>query len=156
MSLVLTTAYAQSIQDLDFLIGTWELSEVANPGTPSEYIEKGTRTCEYYLRGNYIKCESNGVRKGRDRSYTFLFTYEKKEDRIKLIKISSDFDAHSIKSWAIDKENKIITEEDMTGYQFVSSISYENRDEIIWRGYSPKVGKEPSLQLVFEERAVRQ
>lgn len=155
MVIASTSLFAQSIKDLDFLIGTWDVSEVVFPGTSREYVETGVRECAYYLNENYIKCETNGIRKGRKRQYTFLFNYRKDEKKFRLLKLSSDFPGQSIKSWEIKPDLKLIFEEDVAGEQFISDISFEDRDKIIWRGWSPKNGKNPELQLIFREEAVR-
>jgi len=53
--IVSTTIDAQSIKDLDFLVGSWKVSEVVFPGSDREYIETGARVCGYYLGESYIK-----------------------------------------------------------------------------------------------------
>lgn len=151
-----STLCGQSIKDLDFLVGTWDVSEVVYPGSDREYVETGKRVCGYYLGDSYIKCETNGIRKGKERSYTFLFNYEKSEDRFRLIKLHSDGESYSIKSWKINVDLQVVFEEDITGEQFISDISFEDRNKLIWRGWSPKNGRNPELQLIFIETATRQ
>jgi len=70
--------------------------------------------------------------------------------------LSSDYESYSIKSWKIDEDLQIVFEEDISGEQFISDISFEDRNKLIWRGWSPKNGGNPELQLIFSETAIRQ
>lgn len=146
---------AQSIKELDFLLGTWDLHEVIFAGTDREYVETGVRECSYYLGNSYIKCESNAIRKGKERSYTFLFNYDEPESRFRLLKLSSDYSFLGIKSWKIDSDLQTVLEEDLTGELFISNISIADKNKLIWRGWEPKNGKDPQLELIFTEVATR-
>ena len=76
---LLNSVNGQSIRDLDFLIGEWEVTETIYPGQPKEYQETGTRTCSYYLDGTFIKCESETIvsTSGRKRTYAYYINYDK-------------------------------------------------------------------------------
>jgi hypothetical protein len=150
-----SATYCQSIKQLEFLVGTWDLEEVVFPGTEREYIETGVRECAYYLDSAYIKCDSRAIRKGRDRGYSFLFNYVESENQFRLIKLWSDHSGYSIKSWKINADLQIIYEEDVTGEQFISDISIADKDQLVWRGWSPKNGLQPKLELIFREVATR-
>ena len=84
-------ADAQSIKDLGFLIGKWEVSEIVYAGTDKEYIETGSRECAYYMDGSWIKCETMGKRHGRDRSYTFLINYHPEKKYFQFLSLSGDY-----------------------------------------------------------------
>jgi hypothetical protein len=160
MTMVLTTGLyssisSQSIRDLDFLIGSWNVREVVYADTPKEYIETGKRECLFYLDSAYIKCETKAIRKGKNREYTFLYNYVKETDEFRLFKFSSDFDAYGIKSWKINQEAKVIEEEDKTGYQFIGASSFVDKNRIIWKGWAPKIGQDPELELIYTEEAIR-
>lgn len=150
------TLPGQSIKDLEFLIGTWNTSELIFEGTPREYVESGVRECAYYLDSTYIKCETRAFSKGRNRVYSFFFNYDEKSHKFQVLKIFSDYSFYSKKSWNIDSTQRLITEKDTGGDQYIGHIDFQDDNRIIWRGWRPVLGKEPRLELLFTEEAIRQ
>jgi len=146
---------AQSIKDLDFLVGTWDTHEVIYEGTPKEYIETGERVCAYYMDSTYIKCETKGLRKGKPRTYAFLFNYDAQKKHFQLLKIFGDYSFYANKSWKIDWEQQLILEEDTGGDQYIGNIDFADPNRIIWRGWFPSQKREPKLSLIFTETATR-
>lgn len=149
------SSHSQSIQDLDFLIGTWDTSDLIYPGTDRAYTEKGTRECGYYLDGAYIKCETWSNLKGKSRMSTFLYSYDKSGKFFRLIKIYSTYDLYELKKWVLDQETKTILESDLTGQTNVGTFSFEDRDKLVWSGWQIKKGKTPSLHPIFTETITR-
>ncbi|MBX2874629.1 MAG: hypothetical protein KTR30_21080 [Saprospiraceae bacterium] len=97
---------AQSIKDLNFLIGDWKVNETILPGTDKSYTENGTRSCAYYLEDSFIRCESSTLssKTGKHRSYTYLINYDKKEDCFWVTALSNDFPKHDKQQWFLDKK----------------------------------------------------
>ena len=145
----------QSIQDLDFLVGSWNTHELIFEGTDREYHESGQRTCDYYLDSTYIKCDTKASNKRRERAYTFLINFDKDSKQFRILKIFSDYSFIVTKSWKVDLEKEMIIEADTSGDQYVGSISFEDKEKLIWRGWSPSKEADPSLDLIFTETATR-
>lgn len=153
---------SQSIKDLDFLIGTWQVEETILPGRDNEYQEKGTRTCEYYLDGSFIKCEASTVvsRNGKKRSYAYYINYDKEEDCFWATNFASDFPLHGLHQWFLDKENQQIigiTPRNVNKDRFFRhTISYANKDRIIWQGWSSKFrAPDKEWQHIFRDVATK-
>lgn len=149
---------AQSIKDLDFLIGKWEVSEIVAAGTENEYTETGTRECAYFMDGNWIKCETRGKRRGRDRSYTFLINYHPEKEYFQFLSLSSDYPDCGISAWVIDKNADVIRGRSTSGYESIHSINFEDKDKIVWQGLYPRAGDDAKLLLkpLWTETAIRQ
>lgn len=148
---------AQSIKDLDFLVGKWEVREIVFAGTDKEYIETGSRECAYYMDGSWIKCETMGKRHGRDRSYTFLINYHPAEEYFQFLSLSSDYPDLGVSAWEIDTDAQIIRGRSTQGYESIHSINFKNNDKIIWQGLYPRVGEDAKLELqpMWTETAIR-
>ncbi len=155
--IVSLSSYSQSIKDLDFLIGKWKIVETIYPGTEKEYQEIGTRTCEYYLNGNFIKCESNTVdqRNQRERFYSYVINYDKREDCFRATNFAHDFPLHGQFKWFLDKENEriiAITPKNVIEDRFFrATISYANRDELIWNGWASIFEKDKEWFQIFND-----
>lgn len=140
-------SYSQSIMDLDFLIGKWEVSEIVAAGTENEYLETGTRDCAYYLDGSYIKCETQGKRHGKNRQYTFLINYHPGKDYFQFISLSGDYPDFGMSAWVIDENADIIQGRSIDGYESIHSIDFTNKDRIIWQGLYPRANGDAVLEL---------
>jgi len=152
----------QSIKDLDFLIGTWEVEETILPGRDNEYQEKGTRTCEYYLDGSFIKCEASTVvtHTGKKRTYAYYINYDAKEDCFWATNFANDFPLHGLHQWFLDKENQQINGAAPQNVNkdrfFKHTISYANRDRLIWEGWSSKFkASDKAWQHIFHDVATK-
>ncbi len=152
-----TLASAQSIQDLNFLVGKWEVSEIVYAGTDKEYIETGSRECGYYLDGSYIKCETQGLRKGRDRWYTFLINYDSNEKYYRILSLSSDYPEVGMSAWEIDSSAQIIKGRSLQGYGSIHRLDFRDRDKIIWQGLYAEANGNSELELnaMWTETATR-
>lgn len=150
---------AQSIQDLDFLIGKWELREVVHEGSANEYIEKGTRECKYTLNETYISCESQAIRKGKSRSYIMNINYNKKTKRFFMTDQFSDYDFRGSSEIILDStamELHLISALDMNdGEFFRSRISFGDRNKLIWKGWSSPFLGDREWKLLYTEEMVR-
>ncbi len=152
----------QSIKDLDFLIGTWEVEETILPGRDNEYQEKGTRTCEYYLDGSFIKCEASTVitHTGKKRTYAYYINYDQKEDCFWATNFANDFPLHGLHQWFLDQENQqliAITPKNVNGDRFFrGTISYANKNQIIWDGWSSRFrASDKAWQHIFHDVATK-
>ncbi len=152
---------AQSIKDLDFLIGEWEVLETIYPGTDKEYQEKGIRICEYYLNGSFIKCESSTVvsTSGKERFYAYVINYDKREDCFRATNLANDFPLQGQFKWFLDKENKqilAITPKNVIEDRFFrATISYANPNKLVWNGWRSKWLEDKEWKQVFNDVATR-
>ncbi len=152
----------QSIEDLDFLIGTWEVEETIFPGRDNEYQEKGTRTCAYYLNGSFIKCEASTVvtHTGKKRAYAYYINYDQKEDCFWATNFANDFPLHGLHQWFLDKEHQqliAVTPKNVLGDRFFrGTISYANKDQIVWNGWSSRFrASDKEWQHIFHDVATK-
>lgn len=156
-----STSFSQSIKDLDFLIGTWKIVETIYPGTEKEYQELGTRTCEYYLNGRFIKCESKTIdqRNQRERFYSYVINYDKKEKCFRATNFAHDFPLHGQFKWFLDEENEriiAITPKNVIEDRFFrATISYANRDKLVWDGWASVFEKNKEWVQIFNDVTTR-
>ena len=162
MLLVSIIGLGQSIKDLDFLIGTWQIEETVLPSRENEYQETGTRTCSYYLNDAFIKCESTTTnsRNERERKYVYFINYDKKLDCFWATTLASDFPKHGLHQWFLDEENQqiiAITPENVNKDRFFrGAIYYGNKDQLIWDGWSSKfTSPDKEWQQIFHDVATK-
>ncbi|MEM9647432.1 MAG: hypothetical protein AAF969_03055 [Bacteroidota bacterium] len=164
VSLALTFSFplfSQSIKDLDFLIGSWEVEETIYPGTEKEYQEIGKRTCEYYLNGQFIKCESETVvqKNGHKRYYSYVINYDKKEACFRATNLAHDFPLHGQFKWFLDKDNQriiAITPKNVIEDRFFRAvISYADPDKLVWNGWASVFKKDKDWIQIFNDIATR-
>jgi len=157
-----TSLRAQSIKDLDFLIGSWDVLETIYPGTDRAYQEKGTRVCEYYLNGSFIKCESSTVvsTSGKKRFYAYIINYDSREDCFRATNFANDFPLQGQFKWFLDKENEqilAITPKNVIEDRFFrGTISYADKNKLIWNGWSSKFLEDKEWKQVFNDVATKQ
>lgn len=152
-----TSLFSQSIKDLDFLIGSWKVVETIYPGTEKEYQEIGTRTCEYYLNGSFIKCESETEvqKNGHKRFYSYVINYDKKEGCFRATNFAHDFPLHGQFKWFLDKENQriiAITPKNVIEDRFFRAvISYEDPNKLVWNGWASVFKKDKDWIQIFND-----
>ncbi len=159
LALVFSTnaSFSQSIKDLDFLIGTWEIVETIYPGTEREYQEKGTRTCAYYLNGSFIKCESETTvqKNGKKRYYSYVINYDKREDCFWATNFAHDFPLHGQFKWFLDKENQriiAITPKNVIEDRFFrATISYRDKNKLVWNGWASVFKNDKEWVHIFND-----
>lgn len=155
------TALAQSIKDLDFLIGTWKVEETLYPCTEKEYKEKGVRTCEYYLLDTFIKCEAETTvsKTGKKRVYVYLINYNQWEKYYQAINFAHDYPAYSHQQWYLDVEKKeisiVMPENARRDRFFRSKINFKDPDRMIWEGWQSKFSEAKDWFYVFKDVGVR-
>ena len=153
--------YGQSIKDLDFLIGAWETVETIYPGLEKEYQEKGTRICGYYLNDSFIKCESSTKisTSGKERKVVYYINYDKKEECFWATTLASDFPKHGQHKWFLDEENQqiiAITPKNVIGDRFFrGTISYADKNRLIWDGWASKFSSDKNWQQIFHDVATK-
>ncbi|MDW3195623.1 MAG: hypothetical protein R8G66_24820 [Cytophagales bacterium] len=156
-----TSLQAQSIKDLDFLIGEWEVLETIYPGTDKAYTESGTRRCEYYLNNSYIKCESatTPTRTGKTRYYAYLINYDHKNDCFWATGLANDFPLQSHHQWFLDKESqeiRAITPRNVNGDRFFrGTISFADPNKLVWNGWRSRFKGEKEWEQVFNDIATK-
>lgn len=107
-----------TVQDLDFYVGTWEITfqiyDTHNPGQEALFTEKGTQVCEYDLsyRGvpQYIICKGQVVcdsrrYEGRTRSFQEAIRYGQFEDTYERVGIYSNWPATGLELLRYDSAN---------------------------------------------------
>ncbi|MEX0313550.1 MAG: hypothetical protein AB3N18_05195 [Allomuricauda sp.] len=156
-----STLFAQSIKDLDFLIGSWNIVETILPGTDRAYQEIGTRNCEYYLNGQFIRCESETTiqKTGRKRYYSYVINYDEKEGCFRATNFAHDFPLHGQFKWFLDKENEriiAITPKNVIEDRFFrATISYADRDKLVWNGWASVFEKDKDWIQIFNDVTTR-
>ena len=152
---------AQSINDLDFLIGEWEVHETIYPGTEKEYTESGIRTCSYYLNKKFIKCDARTMvsKNGKERWYAYIINYHAEAGYFIATNFAHDFPLHGQHHWYMDKENKqliAITPENVIRDRFFrGTISFANPNRIEWNGYASVYKESKDWKHIFQDVATR-
>lgn len=158
---LLNSIQAQSIDDLSFLIGEWELTETIYPGQSKEYQEKGIRTCSYYLNHSFIKCESSTTisTSGKKRTYAYYINYDEKEKCFRATNFANDFPKHGQFKWYLDKVNKqiiAITPKNVIEDRFFrGTISYANKNQLVWEGWSSMFLGDKEWSQTFRDVAIK-
>ena len=153
---------AQSIQDLDFLIGQWTVHETLFPGTDKSYTENGTRVCGYYLDDSFIRCESSTLssKSRKQRTYTYLINYDAQEDCFWVTALSNDFPKHDKQQWFLDPENEqilaIIPRSLFNNQFFRATISYQDRNQLVWNGWQSKFRGDREWKHIMQDVATKQ
>lgn len=119
-----------AIQDLDFLIGTWEVQltwyDTHTPGSEPEFSEKGTMVCTYELdyRGTkkFIFCKSSlytydGRLKGRHREVLEIIQWSKFSGAFERTGVYSNWPATGIETFIFNSEERTFYLEGELGVQ---------------------------------------
>lgn len=96
--LAAATAAEPSIKDLEWMIGDWAFHDVATEAAGFKYEEKGTRSCRWALRDQYIRCESQGGTAARPRTYVNYFNYNAAEKRFEMVSMWSNHPPKDIRA----------------------------------------------------------
>ena len=147
-------AQDQSIRDLDFLIGTWEVREDNDKKT---WWEKCIRNVSYTLDSTYIKLEANALSSsGKQRTYLWLIHYNNQAQQFEMVSMFSNW--HKIQldilTWEADTRTLTITNN--TNYaefpeRYGQLVFAEDLQSYQWRGEN-KYGdpNEPSIWRYLE------
>lgn len=103
----LVTINAQSINDLDFLIGKWEVRE---DNKEKDWWEKSTRIGQFVLDSMYIELKSNALSSsGKKRTYRWYIHFNSKTQEFEMISLFSNW--HSVLFDILDwnKESRKLT-----------------------------------------------
>lgn len=161
LALIAFPVHAQSIRDLDFLIGKWDITETILPGKADEYRETGVRKCEYYLADAFIKCEAETVvsSTGKTRKYAYLINFDSRNGWFSATGIASDFPLHSNHRWFLDDEKTkvtFVTPRNVNDNQFFrGTIEYDGKNRIDWQGWSSRYESDKDWQRIFHDVAIR-
>ena len=154
LSMIINRAFSQdqSIKDLEFLIGTWEVREDNEEKT---WWEESTRTGRYALDSTYIELNCTAVSSGgKERTYLWLIHYNNKVKQFEMVSMFSNW--HNVQfdilEWNAEERKLTIRndpertlgfherlgvltfEEDFNGYSWSGENKYGNPDEpSIWR-----------------------
>ncbi len=84
-----TQAQEQSIRDLDFLIGKWEVHE---DNAEKTWWEKSTRIGSYTLDSTFIELDAQALSStGKQRTYRWLIHYNRKLQRFEMVSMFSNW-----------------------------------------------------------------
>lgn len=106
-----------TVQDLDFLVGTWEITfEIYDTHAPEKgviFTEQGTQTCEYDLplRGvpMFIVCKGEVTSdRGRSRSFQESIHYSRFSKTFERIGIFSNWPAHSFEKVFYHQDERML------------------------------------------------
>ncbi|MEQ6167090.1 hypothetical protein AAOE16_07840 [Ekhidna sp. MALMAid0563] len=119
---------SSSIQDLNFLIGTWEVRE---DNKEKSWWEESTRKICYTLDSAYIELRASANSSGgKSRTYLWLIHYNQKDQQFEMISMFSNWHKiqYDILSW--DKSNRTLTIE--SGGDPGSNEYHERFGEIVF------------------------
>lgn len=129
---------AQSIQDLDFLIGVWETRE---DNTETEWWETATREIRYTLKDNYIELKANSIdSNGREREYCWYINYNKQTKQFEMVSMFSNWHKtqFDILDWNSEKRKLTIRNkpDSESGFRegFGEIIFTKDFNEYTWKG----------------------
>ncbi|GAA4277937.1 hypothetical protein [Aquimarina mytili] len=146
-------AQKKSIQDLDFLIGKWEVRE---DNKEEKWWEKSTRTCQYTLDSTYIELKSVAISSsGKERTYTWYIHYNSKAQQFEMVSMFSNWpkilfdilhwdpkkrkliiqnDKDQNKGEYHERYGEIIFEEDFNTYTWTGQNKYgDPKNPSIWK-----------------------
>lgn len=152
------SAQSQGIKNLEFLIGTWDVSEVIYPGSDKEYIEAGTRTCEYDVDGTYIKCVTNAKSKYGERSLFMFFNYDNDFNKYIVTTLFSNLSFQGKYEWYLDSAQQRIQSISPLGLdedEFYRGDISISENQLIWKGYRTSFRKDRSWELRYFETSNR-
>ncbi len=147
------TAQEKSINDLGFLIGTWELRE---DNSEEGWWEKSIRTGRYVMDSTYIELESKAISStGKERMYRWYIHYNSKTQQFEMTSMFSNW--HKVQNDVLDWDAKnrkltirngvdaseeeyherfgeIIFDEDFNGYIWTGENKYGDPENPgVWR-----------------------
>lgn len=125
------------IRTLSWLVGEWTFEDVAVDGT---YWERGTRSCEWVLHDQYIRCESVGVsNSGHERSYYFIVGYNSRDSRYEMVGLTSSFPRQNLyiiepsgDGHTLELRNHFWTDKGLEPSND-ATITYNGQDQYVWR-----------------------
>ena len=125
------------METLSWLIGEWTFEDAAVDGS---YWERGTRSCEWVLHDQYIRCESQGVsNSGHERSYYFIVGYNSMDSRYEMIGLTSSYPRQNLyiiepsrDGHTLELSNHFWTDDGLVPSNS-ATISYNGEDEYVWR-----------------------
>ncbi len=128
---------AQSIKDLEFLIGTWEVREDNDKKT---WWEESARIGTYTLDSTYISLEAQAVSSGgKERTYQWLIHYNNKAQQFEMVSMFSNW--HKIQldilSWNPETRTLTITNKPNSEEfheRFGQLVFAEDFNSYIWKG----------------------
>lgn len=129
--------YSQSIKDLDFLIGTWEVREdIEDKG----WWEKAIRVGKYVLKGNFIELKANSIdSNGKEREYSWFINYNKKTKQFEMTSMFSNWYKvqSDILEWNAKKRTLTIRNKPMGGefHERLGKMIFDkNFKSYVWKG----------------------
>ncbi len=160
VSALLNAAEQNPIQQLDWLIGSWDFEDVQVEG---EYRETGIRTCSYVLNEQYILCESQGVtNKGKKRTALMYFNFNHMDNRFEMTALFADFPRKNLYTIELSEAghelsliNESWTEEGITR-NHLATISYNGTDQYVWNLLNGEADPETGMRVAgFRDTVTR-
>lgn len=131
-------AQDEKIQELDFLIGTWETRE---DNLEQGWWETSTRKIKYTLKGNYIELQANSVdSNGKEREYTWYINYNKKTKQFEMVSMFSNWYKTQFDILVWDRKQRKLTIQNKPNSEtefherFGEIIFNDNFNEYTWTG----------------------
>lgn len=87
---------SEVVLNMEFLIGTWNVTEKIYPGTDREYIETSVRVCTSALMNTYVLCKTLASGRGRQREYWFLVNQPEGGTSIEFIGVGTNYSGKSL------------------------------------------------------------
>ncbi len=135
MLIATTSLPAQSLRDIEILIGKWTVEERHASG----WWEKGERTCEWIMDSTYIQCETKArSSQGKERTYRFLINYNGQTGRFEMTGIYSNWPLKQHDAIRLDGTGMRWTLEEIAAVgettERRATIIFTDRDNYSWTG----------------------
>jgi|GEM_PF-3464484 len=149
------------IEQLSWLIGTWQFDDRAMPAAGYDYQETGTRTCIYVFDRRYIQCTSVGHSGTHTRTYAHFWTWNEQSERIEMLSMFGNLPIRPVATGYLEDEgHTVILESDQyedEGHIYTSlyEIRYDGEGGMIWQSRRKSVDAEPETAVRFHEAAMK-
>lgn len=158
----ISTAQQISVKDLDVLIGTWDVVEVEITGTGEKLLERGVRSCSYFLMDTYILCETRAKLNGKERIYQWMINYNQVDKRFEMIGIYSNWGRKTFDTiivpdnrlrWEVKREPNV---ENGVERRVLGTVEFNGTDKFVWTVKIIKSTDSPTdWKPMFRETSLR-
>ncbi|GEM_PF-2964717 len=129
-----------STQDLEFLIGEWDVTQTYRPGTDSSRLLNGRLTCEYDLDEQFVRCNYTMERPGKsDAINEVYFNYNSIYDQYESLWLSSTWPIKVLLQGELKKDDQALQLNTEASFHIENNLIEYVRDELVTELRSSKV-----------------
>ena len=160
--LLAATAAGPSIRDLSWMIGDWTFHDVATEAAGHKYEERGTRSCAWAMRDQYVRCESQGGTAARPRTYVTYVNYNAPQKRFEMLSMWSNHPPKVTQyGQLVDGELRFVSAAAETGDDGIAKHSWarmrpEGKAGWVWDSGTRPVGATDDGPVRYRDIAIRQ